>query len=181
MSKRKCITFNNCNYYYNPDMGYWETKLKVNNKRTTYRLHQAVWEYYNGKIVGNMHIHHIDGNKSNNDISNLELLTPEEHLKKHSLQTAQLWQREDMKAASKLGRDKCKLWHASEEGKKWHSLHQRKVVEKNIITKICLDCGNEFRTWKDKREQTICRKCRDKYLKRELRRLKKLNLKGALK
>lgn len=89
MSKRECITFNNHNYYLNPDTGYWETKLSIDNKRITYRLHQAVWEYHNGKIEGNMHIHHIDGNKSNNDISNLELLSPIEHIKKHSLQIAE--------------------------------------------------------------------------------------------
>ena len=173
MNKRKFVTFNDRNYYFNLGTGYWEAKVKEGNKRITYRLHRVVWEYYKGEIPDNMHIHHIDGNKSNNDISNLELLTPHEHAKKHGLQTAQLWQREDMQKARKRGREKCKIWHASEEGKKWHSEHQKATISKNVISKICTDCGAEFKTWHDKREQSMCRKCRDKYSKRELRRLKK--------
>lgn len=174
MSKRKCVKFNNQNFYLSPENGYWEAKINKNGKNETIRLQRAVWEFYNGKIEGDMHVHHIDGNKSNNSIENLELLTPTEHAKKHGKRTAQLWQKKYMQKARERGREKCKEWHSSEEGRKWHSEHQKITTQKNIITKICTDCGAEFRTWHDKREQTLCRKCRDKYLQRELRRLKKL-------
>ena len=49
------------------------------------RLHRYVWGYYNGIIPENYCIHHIDFNRSNNDISNLELITREEHNKLHAL------------------------------------------------------------------------------------------------
>jgi len=171
--KREFIEFNNRKFYLSPKNGYYEAKVNKNNVRYTLRLHRAVWEFYNGVIPENYHIHHIDGNKSNNNIENLELLSPIEHAKKHGERTAKLWQRDDMKIANKKGREKCKIWHSSEEGKKWHSEHQKITISKNIITKICTDCGNEFRTWHDKREQVMCRKCRDKHLKRELRLLKR--------
>jgi len=46
-------------------------------------LHRDVWEVANGKIADGFDIHHIDGDKTNNDLSNLELLLKSEHTKKH--------------------------------------------------------------------------------------------------
>lgn len=48
--------------------------------------HRWVWINYYGKIPNNMDIHHKDGNKDNNEIENLELLTRSEHQKKHWMQ-----------------------------------------------------------------------------------------------
>lgn len=45
--------------------------------------HCIVWESVNGPIPFGMQIHHIDGNKTNNDISNLLLVTPLEHKRYH--------------------------------------------------------------------------------------------------
>lgn len=42
-------------------------------------LHRAVWEKHNGAIEPNFDIHHKDGNKENNDISNLEKILKSEH------------------------------------------------------------------------------------------------------
>ena len=47
-------------------------------------LHREVWEFYNGKIPKGLEIHHIDGDTTNNKISNLELLTHYQHAKKHN-------------------------------------------------------------------------------------------------
>lgn len=45
--------------------------------------HRWVWMNVNGEIPQNLDIHHIDGNKDNNEIQNLELITRSEHQKKH--------------------------------------------------------------------------------------------------
>ncbi len=46
-------------------------------------IHRAVYDYYFGSAVENLVVHHIDENKTNNDISNLQLLTLTEHRKIH--------------------------------------------------------------------------------------------------
>ena len=45
--------------------------------------HNLVWEKANGPIPEGMFIHHIDHNKTNNDIDNLQLVTPLEHKRIH--------------------------------------------------------------------------------------------------
>lgn len=46
-------------------------------------LHRLVYEKHYGKIPKGMIVHHIDFNKENNDIDNLELMTIDEHNKIH--------------------------------------------------------------------------------------------------
>jgi hypothetical protein len=48
--------------------------------------HRYVWEKENGVIPNGYDIHHIDGNKSNNAIFNLQLLEKTEHTKLHQAQ-----------------------------------------------------------------------------------------------
>src|SRR5690349_5370469 len=47
------------------------------------RLHRAVWEQVHGPIPKGYHIHHINGNKTDNRLENLELLTRGEHSSRH--------------------------------------------------------------------------------------------------
>lgn len=52
--------------------------------RVNYR---KIWEQFNNKQIPNgYHIHHLDGNKENNDPSNLVCLSPEEHWDIHHKQ-----------------------------------------------------------------------------------------------
>ena len=46
--------------------------------------HCIVWEKHHGKIPLGMQIHHIDHDKTNNNINNLQLVTPFEHKRIHS-------------------------------------------------------------------------------------------------
>ena len=47
------------------------------------RLHREVWTYHNGDIPKGYHVHHIDHNRSNNSIDNLNLIKGTEHLHQH--------------------------------------------------------------------------------------------------
>jgi hypothetical protein len=47
-------------------------------------LHRDVWELNNGKIEKGFDIHHIDGDKENNELSNLECLSKSEHTRLYS-------------------------------------------------------------------------------------------------
>ena len=46
-------------------------------------VHRLIWEEQFGTIPEGIDIHHKDGNKQNNKIENLELLTRKEHKNKH--------------------------------------------------------------------------------------------------
>lgn len=67
--------------------GYVKVKIKehpAKDKRGYVLLHRLVMEDYLGRYLNNDEfIHHKDGNKLNNDLSNLELIYPEKHAKEH--------------------------------------------------------------------------------------------------
>lgn len=46
-------------------------------------VHRLIYEEAYGPIPKGYHIHHKDGNKLNNDLSNLEILTASEHIRLH--------------------------------------------------------------------------------------------------
>jgi hypothetical protein len=48
--------------------------------------YRRIWEISHGNIPDGFEIHHIDGNRSNNDLSNLKLVSIEEHLEIHRSQ-----------------------------------------------------------------------------------------------
>ena len=52
-------------------------------KHGTFLLHRIVWEQNNGPIPKNKIVHHKNEDKTDNDISNLELLTRAEHARLH--------------------------------------------------------------------------------------------------
>ena len=64
--------------------GYRRIWVTENGKRRMAMEHRVVWELHNGPIPEGMQIHHIDGDKLNNDISNLECVYPTEHKRIHS-------------------------------------------------------------------------------------------------
>ena len=61
--------------------GYYSVKDKEGNRRP---LHRLIFEdFYNIKLPNNIHVHHVDGNKLNNEIWNLIPLTNKEHAHIH--------------------------------------------------------------------------------------------------
>lgn len=51
-------------------------------KRKYKRLHRLIWETFNGKILNELTIDHIDNNKQNNNLNNLQLLSRSENTSK---------------------------------------------------------------------------------------------------
>lgn len=121
-------------------------------------LHRYIWEKANGAIPKGAHIHHKDGNTLNNDISNLECLTPKAHAKTHPF-VGESRERQ-LKHLDKI-RDKTKEWHASKEGHEWHKAHAKEhnwgVFD--LPEKKCAQCGKTFKpkTYHDKFCSNACK------------------------
>ena len=62
--------------------GYLEFNLFENNKKRHYLIHRFVYECFKGIIPKGMETDHVDGDKKNNSISNLQLLTKKENIRK---------------------------------------------------------------------------------------------------
>lgn len=62
----------------------WRPNHPVANKGGLALIHRIVWYDNRGEIPKGYHIHHIDSNKLNNSIENLELLSSSHHQIKHT-------------------------------------------------------------------------------------------------
>ncbi len=67
--------------YKHTSKGYVRSKKDIDGRLRF--EHSIVWEKHNGKIPIGMQIHHKDHDKTNNNISNLQLVTPLEHKRYH--------------------------------------------------------------------------------------------------
>ena len=146
--------FNDFNFY----------KNKKGRYTCTITLHRFIWQFYNGKIPDGYDIHHSDFNKENNDISNLELITKEEHKKIHSLHKIPKTSEKKIKFICKVcGKD---YESVNRGNNNYCSPKCKKIAEKirTAETKICEICGKEFSTSDNAR---FCsKKCVGKFLNR---------------
>lgn len=141
-------------YRENGDVAYYEGLSFRRDKRTGYylnakthkRLHVYVWESHNGRVPEGYHVHHIDFDKSNNEIENLQLLTAEEHISLHGKN----WTQERYEKQVEILRDravpKAAEWHKTESGKEWHKQHyeQTKQAMRKMVEHECEVCGKRF-------------------------------------
>lgn len=110
------------------------------------RLHIEIWKDAHGPVPPGHHIHHIDGNPLNNDISNLTCLPRLEHLRLHGATKKN-------KAASRKNIKKAieaaPAWHRSPEGRAWHREHALRVAAaQKPVVRVCEQCGKSYETLK---------------------------------
>lgn len=105
-------------------------------------LHRQIWSDVHGEIPVGAHIHHADGNPLNNDISNLECLSPKEHIGGHE------WPSERRASQNELLdriRPLTKDWHASPQGIAKHRAIGAMAYEQFVpVAKKCEQCASEF-------------------------------------
>ena len=88
--------------------GYKDISVPHNRKKYTFRAHRIIWVYHHGRIPEGKVINHIDGNRTNNRIENLEVVTYSEntiHSFKNNLRVIKLTSDEvsEMKYLLKIG------------------------------------------------------------------------------
>lgn len=134
METPKYITYNGLRFCRDDKTGYYL------NSTIRKRLHRYVWECEVGPIPKGCQIHHIDGNKANNDLSNLAIMTATGHQRLHGQEEARKARaRENVKKAVQY----APAWHRSEAGLKWHSEHAKGHTMPRTPRK-CEYCGNIF-------------------------------------
>lgn len=92
------------------------------NKKTWY-VHTLVWEAWNGKKKKGYVIDHIDMDKTNNKLSNLEMVTASENVSR--------WTKTGLKKRAQLG-GKCRKGH-DKQGKRWcPTCRAQRAKERNL-------------------------------------------------
>lgn len=92
MVNRITQSFNGINFHRYPESDDRSTRFYYRGyiEGEFQKLHRYVYAYFFGKIPKGMHIDHIDGDRDNNDISNLQCLTREQHDLKHHDERSEL-------------------------------------------------------------------------------------------
>lgn len=126
-------------------------------------LHRDVWKFYNGEIPKGHHIHHKDGNKSNNHINNLECISSSDHSKLHNKENASkgllyLQQAHGRKAQSELQKKRALEGKLHSQTKEFRIAQSNRRKNAPYRTCTCIVCGASYETNTNK--PTEC--CRDK-------------------
>lgn len=163
------VVFNGRRYHRNPDAKqkhrrryFWGRQGYGSGKKVT--LHAAIWEHYNGPVPAGHLVHHKDGDFLNNDISNLECITPSRHGKIHKtgkhlagyrhqkMYTHVCWNCEGEYQTFRKHRTKfCSPICASR-----YRYNNRLTFE----TRVCIVCGAEYRTDRYGAAKTCSPTCR---------------------
>lgn len=132
----------NKKFYQDKKTCYW-----ISTTSPRIRAHIWVWKYYKGEIPKGFHIHHIDEDKSNNEISNLKIMSKHEHLSMH-MSTAERKELSSIQV-NKI-RHLTKEWHASEQGREWHRIHAQNTNfgKWDALKYTCMQCHKSYESSK---------------------------------
>lgn len=130
------ILYDGIKFYKEHKSGYYINPFKE-------RLHVYVWEKYNGEIPKGYQIHHINGNKDDNSIENLQMLSSFEHHHGHGIRR----DKDKLRAYMDNARVYASEWHKSEAGREWHKEQWESTLGKEFekfVEKKCECCGKTY-------------------------------------
>lgn len=140
--EERVVVFNGITYRKPPSYAYYY------NRRPKNSLHRAVWTHHNGTIPDGFHIHHIDEDTENNDITNLMCVSNSDHRKIHSPRESPL-----EKTCPHCGRTfLCVPERRARAADGYHGKRstfcsikcsKQCLPERSFV---CVQCGNEFST-----------------------------------
>ena len=103
--------------------------------------------------------------KSNNSISNLELIEKGRHIRHHWNDEKRKWASENCEKIRHL----TKEWHGSPEGLAWHKYHAEKCKfgKWDPIKYNCKLCGSEYESSKRSNVKFCSNKCKSAWRRKE--------------
>ena len=136
--------YNGVSFKRDKQSGYFLSSCKIGGKRKW--LHVVVWETEKGTVPEGYVVHHIDGDKYNNNIENLTLLSKSEHIKHHASNWTDEHRDRLRKNLAENALPKAVEWHKSESGSEWHKKHYEETKDKLHEKKefVCDNCGKAF-------------------------------------
>lgn len=137
----KVIKFDGRKYWIDGKGRYYGRISAFEGKMRWFGLHRAVWEFHNKRSVPKgWHVHHIDGNTHNNDISNLECLSADEHNR-----IPKNIDREAVRRHLASIRPLATKWHRSKDGREWHKKNATESARVRVPKRRrCDSCGVEY-------------------------------------
>ena len=137
------------------------------NRKLSIRLHRYVWIKFNGEIPTGFDIHHIDFDKSNNDIENLQLVSAEQHCLIHTEALTPERRAAMRKNFNEKARPAAIRWHKSKAGSEWHKMHYLDMgyLLHQKTSHVCDQCGNVFSGTPSQR--FCCNACKAKWRRRQ--------------
>lgn len=134
-------------FYLDNKTGYWISCI-----RPTIRAHTWVWKQHHGYLPKGFHVHHIDENKSNNNIENLELINVSSYFK---------WEEKNpiSKNCKFCGKQfETKIYHKNVCSNLCKSARRRKM-KVDIEKRACPICNVIFEVYKYAKTKTCGKKC----------------------
>ena len=114
----------------------------VGNPKKKKRLHVYKYENEIGEVPKGFHVHHIDGNTLNNEISNLQIIERSAHHKMHMADEKR--KEQSRQALKNFAQPAACEWHKSQNGRKWHKeLMQSRIAKAKTEIK-CKECEKTF-------------------------------------
>ena len=134
--------------------------IRINGKQV--RLHRALMEAYIGRKLKSWElVHHIDGNKHNNELSNLSITTRGTHMKTHGIGIKTRFQRQYEIHESDLTQlylvERLPIWKVAEIIHATYGSVFLSLKKHNIVRHIqpCCHCGRPSQST----IQDICGRC----------------------
>lgn len=148
MDKPQVIVIDGMKFYReNTGIGYYLGNVPIEGRKRKYpmRAHVYVWRKHYGDIPKGYEVHHIDEDPSNNDISNLMLLSRSTHGQLHGHENAETYRNTMLTKVIPAAAE----WHRSEDAREWHKEHYEDVTRaiwNKPVTCVCENCGKEYTT-----------------------------------
>ena len=150
-AKNECQMFEGRKFY-RKTSGYYQ----ANDSKGREYMHRAVWMFHHGTIPEETAIHHINGNKADNRIKNLQAMGLSEHARHDVLEHYKKWP-ERMGRGIRIAQEAAREWHGSKEGLRWHKDHGKRTwIGRRTERYTCIHCGKQYEKLKGVVKRGFC-------------------------